>query len=120
MKKILTAVALVLGMAAPAMAAEVTANEWVRDDGASRIKFEPCAALLCGSISWLRTEGGAAYVGQPVFFDMKQTSDTTWEGQAFNPEDGKTYTGKMTLNGDTLITEGCVFFICKAATWLRV
>lgn len=120
MKKFLTAAALMLATVAPTFAADVTANEWVRDDGASRIRFAPCGSLLCGSISWLRTEGGAAYVGQPVFFDMKATSDTTWEGQAFNPEDGKTYTGKMTLNGDTLITEGCVFFICKSATWLKV
>ena len=35
-------------------------------------------------------------------------------------EDGKTYTGKMTLSGNTLTTAGCVMsVICKSATWTR-
>ena len=119
MKKILTVAALVLAIATPAFAADVTSGEWVRDDGASKVQFAPCGEFLCGTITWLREVGGTAFVGQRVFYDMKPVSDTVWEGKAFNPEDGKEYGGKMTLNGDALLTEGCVFFICKAANWVR-
>jgi uncharacterized protein (DUF2147 family) len=118
MKKILTAAALVLTMVAPALAA-VTDGEWMRDDGASKVKFAACGEFLCGTISWLREEGGTAFVGQRVFYDMKQVSDTVWEGKAFNPEDGKEYGGKMVLNGDSLVTEGCFLIICKQANWVR-
>ena len=39
----------------------------------------------------------------------------------FNPEDGKTYTGKMSLSGGTLTTQGCAMggMICKSSTWTR-
>ncbi len=44
-----------------------------------------------------------------------------WTGSAFNPDDGKTYSGKMTLKGDRLVTAGCVFggLICKSVSWIR-
>ena len=59
-----------------------------------------------------------AKVGQRVFFDMKPNGANSWAGSAFNPEDGKTYTGKMTLDGNKLTTSGCVMsVICKSTTW---
>ena len=38
------------------------------------------------------------------------------EGSAFNPDDGQTYTGKMSLSGATLTTQGCAMggMICKS------
>ena len=76
---------------------------------------------LCGSIIWLRDPSGPAKVGQQVFFDMKPHGDNAWTGSAFNPEDGKTYLGKMTLTGDRLVTAGCVFggLICKSVGWTQ-
>jgi uncharacterized protein (DUF2147 family) len=119
MKKILT-LAIALAFATmPALAADVTDGEWLRDDGGSRVQFTPCGEFLCGSITWLRDKGGTAYVGQKVFYDMKPVRENIWEGKAFNPEDGKEYGGKMTLNGDSLVTEGCFLFICKTANWVR-
>lgn len=51
---------------------------------------------------------------------MKPNGANSWSGSAFNPEDGKTYTGKMTLSGNTLTTAGCVMsVICKSAIWTR-
>jgi uncharacterized protein (DUF2147 family) len=76
---------------------------------------------VCGSITWLRDSNSPAKIGQQVFFDMKPNGENTWAGSAFNPEDGKTYTGKMTLSGDRLVTAGCVLggLICKSYTWAR-
>lgn len=50
---------------------------------------------------------------------MKPTRENEWSGKAFNPDDGKTYSGKMRLDGDTLVTEGCVLIICRSVTWTR-
>lgn len=106
--------------AAPALSADVTGT-WLRDTGASKVKFAPCGAALCGHIVWLNQGADPkAKVGQRVFFDMKPSGANSWAGSAFNPEDGKTYTGKMTLNGNTLTTSGCVMsVICKSTTWTR-
>jgi uncharacterized protein (DUF2147 family) len=44
------------------------------------------------------------------------------DGQVYNAEDGKTYSGKITPVGtDQLKLRGCVFFpLCKTQTWTRV
>lgn len=119
MRKTMALVATILAaMAMPAFAADLS-GEWLRENGGSKIAFAPCGEVLCGTVTWLRNADGPSHVGQQVFFDMKPTSENQWSGQALNPEDGKTYSGKMTLKGDTLVTEGCVLIICKSATWTR-
>ena len=86
------------------------------------MKFGPCGGAMCGTLAWIKpgtdTKGK---VGQRVFYDMKPDGDG-WKGSAFNPEDGQTYVGKMTLSGSTLTTQGCAMggMICKSTTWTRV
>ena len=94
---------------------------WTRDDGAARIQFSPCGAALCGVIVWLKSPASKAHVGQQVFFDMTRTDQSIWTGKAFNPDDGKTYSGKMVLSGKKLKTSGCVLggLICKTVAWQR-
>jgi len=121
-RHLITALLLVGSLLAlpPAFADDVT-GIWLRDTGASKVKFVRCGDALCGSIVWLK-EGAdpKAKVGQRVFFGMKPDGANAWAGSAFNPEDGKTYSGKMTLSGNTLTTAGCVLgVICKSATWTR-
>jgi uncharacterized protein (DUF2147 family) len=97
-------------------------GEWKRDDGKTKVRFAPCGdGAVCGSITWLRDADSPAKIGQRVFFDMKPNGEGTWAGTAFNPDDGGTYTGKMTLAGDRLTTAGCVLggLICKTFAWTR-
>lgn len=106
----------------PAVAADVNGT-WVRDTGASHVKFGPCGSAICGNIVWLKPGiETPAKIGQRIFSNMKPDGANAWSGSAFNPEDGKTYTGKMTLSGSTLTTSGCVMggMICKSTTWTRV
>lgn len=118
---------LVMGLALLAAAASSVRGDdvggtWLRDTGASKVKFAPCGGALCGSIVWLKPGVDTpAKLGQKVFFDMKPAGDNAWSGSAFNPEDGKTYTGKMSLAGGTLTTQGCAMggMICKSSTWTR-
>jgi len=112
---------LLAATAAPARAGDVTGT-WLRDTGASKVKFAHCGGALCGSIVWIKPGTDTpAKVGQKVFYDMKPDGADAWSGSAFNPEDGKTYTGKMSLSGGTLTTKGCAMggLICKSSTWTR-
>jgi uncharacterized protein (DUF2147 family) len=111
--------ALVAGLASAR--AQDAEGFWTRDDGAARIQFSPCGQALCGVIVWLKNPGSKAHVGQQVFFDMVRADQNSWMGKAFNPEDGKTYSGKMIVTGKKLKTSGCVLggLICKTVAWQR-
>ena len=120
-RRLTLAAAAVAAFSSAAFAANAT-GEWKRDDGKAKVRFAACGGgAVCGSITWLRDADSLAKVGQQVFFDMKPNSDATWAGTAFNPDDGRTYTGKMTMAGDHLTTAGCVFggLICKTVEWTR-
>jgi len=117
-------------LVALAMAAASTASAggggvtgiWTRDDGAAKIRFSACGGgAVCGFLAWKRDPGGAGRIGEEVFVDMKPSDKNAWAGSAFNPEDGRRYTAKMTLSGDHLVTSGCVLggLICKSFGWTR-
>lgn len=124
MRKFISAATLALAAAilAPAALAQDASGVWLRDNGNSRVRIAPCGDALCGTIAWLKDPAGPGKVGQRVFYDMKPSGAGAWAGKAFNPEDGKTYTGKMSLSGATLTTSGCVLggIICKSVNWKRV
>ncbi|MCR6734639.1 MAG: DUF2147 domain-containing protein [Afipia sp.] len=100
------------------------AGTWLRESGASHVKIAPCGGgALCGTLTWIKPGTDTkAKVGQRIFFDMKPDGTDSWKGSAFNPEDGQTYAGKMSLSGHSLTTAGCAMggMICKSTSWTRV
>ena len=103
---------------------------WLRDSGSSKVRIAPCGEALCGTIVWEKNprndvnnpdeaKRSRPLVGTQVFFNMKPSSDGRWNGSAYNPEDGKTYSGSMILAGETLTTKGCVLggLICRSVEW---
>jgi uncharacterized protein (DUF2147 family) len=53
---------------------------------------------------------------------MKPETADKWAGQVYNAEDGKTYSGSITLvDAKTLTLQGCALggLICKSRTWTR-
>jgi uncharacterized protein (DUF2147 family) len=114
------AIAALLGVPGAAGAADAT-GIWLRDTGEAKVRVAPCGDALCGHIVWLRDHNGNGKIGERVFYDMKPSGDNTWSGSAFNPDDGQTYAGKMTLAGNQLTTAGCVLggLICKTVNWTR-
>lgn len=109
-----------LVLASPAHALDVF-GEWAAMDGKSKVRFTPCGPAVCGAISWLKENTGKTKIGDRVFFDMLPDGPGAWKGRAFNPEDGREYSGKMTLEGGQLTTAGCVLggLICKSYSWTR-
>jgi uncharacterized protein (DUF2147 family) len=96
---------------------------WLRDNGNVQVKFETCGDAVCGNIVWLKPGSDSkARVGQRLFFDMRPSGANSWTGKAASPDDGSIYSGKMSVEGSTLITSGCIVggLICKSANWRRV
>lgn len=118
------AAGLVFAIALPVTAiaqANSILGTWTRDTGASKINFAPCDGAICGTISWLKDTSGKAKVGQRVFTDLKETAPGTYSGTAIDPEDGKQYTGSITVEGNSLSGGGCVLggLICKKVAYKR-
>ncbi len=123
-RRALAGVVLAMAALASAMAAaapQEAEGVWIRENGASKIRIAPCGDALCGVVIWLRSPRSKAHVGQKIFFDMVCADQNSWTGHAFNPEDGKTYSGRMVVSGKKLRTSGCVFggLICKTVYWAR-
>jgi uncharacterized protein (DUF2147 family) len=96
---------------------------WLRDNGNVRVKFEPCGDAIRGNIVWLKSSSDSkAKVGQRIFFDMRPDGANSWTGKAANPDNGSIYSGKMSVEGSTLSTSGCIIggLICKSANWRKV
>ncbi len=118
----LATAAMLSALSTPVFSQDVTGT-WMRENGESRVRFSKCGDTLCGTVVWLKNQADTkSKVGLRVFFDMVPNGDNTWNGKAFNPEDAKTYTGKMTLSGNTLTTQGCVIggLFCRSVNWTRV
>jgi uncharacterized protein (DUF2147 family) len=116
----IAAAALMTIGASPAMADP--SGTWLRDNGQSRVRIAPCGGNFCGTIVWLKDADSNSKVGQRVFYDMAPAGANKWSGKAFNPEDGKTYSGTMSLSGASLTTSGCVLggMICRSVNWKKV
>ena len=108
--------------ASPSLADEVFGT-WLRDNGALQVRFEPCGDAICGNIVWLKPGSDSkAKVGQRLFFDMRTAGANSWIGKAASPDNGSIYSGKMSIEGSTLSTSGCIVggLIFKSANWTRV
>ena len=120
-RALLVAFAVLAASAPPAIASELT-GIWMRDDGSAKLRFSACGGdAICGFLAWKKEPGGSAKIGQRLFSGMKPNGKDSWAGTAFNPDDGKHYTAKLTLSGDRLVTAGCVFggLICQSFDWTR-
>jgi uncharacterized protein (DUF2147 family) len=106
----------------PSLADEVFGT-WLRDTGALQVRFEPCGDAICGNVVWLKPGSDSkAKVGQRLFFDMRPAGANSWTGKAASPDSGSIYSGKMSVEGSTLSTSGCMVggLVCKSANWRRV
>ena len=124
-----------------AFAADPIGN-WLTESGSATVRIANCGAELCGAIVALKEPNDAAtgrpkmdknnpdaakrsrpLVGVQIVFGMKPSgTGNKWSGQVYNAEDGKTYSGSITLqDAHTLKLEGCVLggLFCKAQTWTR-
>jgi uncharacterized protein (DUF2147 family) len=129
-----------LGAASGASAAE-PAGTWLTQGGNSRIRIADCGGALCGTIVWLKepndpdtkkpktdknnadaSKRGRPLMGVQIVLAMKPNGANKWSGSVYNAEDGKTYSGNITMTGDNALQlQGCALggLVCKSQTWTR-
>lgn len=139
--KLHTTLALAAAMAAGATAAQASSSvqgDWLTQSGSAKVHVGPCGDRLCGAIVWLRNPldkatgrpqldannpdpalRGRPIVGLQLIKGFKPASGGRWTGGSiYDPQSGKTYDSKLSLNPDgTLKVEGCISIICQAQTW---
>jgi len=129
----------VLGGCCAATAADPNGT-WLTEGGKATVRIANCGGALCGTIAALKEPNDPAtgrpqtdknnpdaskrsrpMIGVQIVLGMKPSGPDKWSGEIYNAEDGKTYSGGLTLMGATsLKLEGCVLkFLCKSQTWTR-
>jgi uncharacterized protein (DUF2147 family) len=93
---------------------------WGRDGHPTdKLEFYDCSGKLCAKGVLPMADGSPPPI---VLRSAAKTGPNAWKGDLFNPEDGKTYTGKIAYEPpDQFTLTGClVAFLCQSETWTRV
>jgi uncharacterized protein (DUF2147 family) len=119
-----------IALSGPALANDVHGT-WLVKDKTAVVKVDTCEQGLCGTIGWSRAPGtdknnpdptlrDRDIIGVPIF-TMQPAGPNKWEGEIYNAENGKTYSGSVTLTGpNTLNIRGCVAkVLCGSQDWTR-
>jgi uncharacterized protein (DUF2147 family) len=108
-------------------------GEWLVAGGSARIKIDDCGGRMWGIVSWAQQHSqdvnnpdpakrSRSTLGMPIILGMQPVQSNRWEGEIYNAQNGKTYSGSISLTGpDVLRIEGCVLgFLCGGQSWTRV
>jgi Uncharacterized protein conserved in bacteria (DUF2147) len=97
--------------------------------------WPPCGPdnpALCGNLVWTKgppradknnpdpAKRSRSVLGMETLINMKPTSANRWEGEIYNAEDGKIYSGSISLVSENVLRiEGCVWILCGGQNWTR-
>jgi uncharacterized protein (DUF2147 family) len=126
--------AFAAGIAVPGLAAAAEpTGEWLVEDKVAIIRIENCGGAMWGINAWEKEPGvdssnpdvkkrGRPTLGAAIILGMKPTKPNKWEGEIYNPENGKKYEASISLSRpDVLRVTGCVLgFLCGGQDWTRV
>lgn len=120
-------------------AAPITGN-WLTYKGKAMVQIAECGSGLCGQIVWLKqaldSQGlpvrdernrdaglrGREILGLTTFSGLVATGPRSWTGLMYNPDDGRTYRGTLTLaDRSRILIKACRIggTICGERTWVR-
>lgn len=128
-------------LAAPSAFATGLLGDWLTEDKDAALTIADCGGPLCGRIIWLesprgrggsvrrddnnpdRAKQGQRICGLVVIRDLKPTGPNTWGGEVYNPQDGKTYRGTITVLSDNALRLRAYIglpIFGRSQTWTRV
>lgn len=96
---------------------------WVRPSTGTQVNFYSCGGKLCAKITAVKDQSRANTVGTVIMTGAPKSGDNEWRGDLLNTEDGKTYSGVVTLEASGgLRLDGCALggMICKGETWQKL
>jgi uncharacterized protein (DUF2147 family) len=93
-----------------------------RPSTGTQVQFYDCGGKLCGKVTKVKNPAKQKEVGTVILNGATKVGDNKWNGDLLNSEDGKTYTGHLTLvSPKELKLEGCALVVlCKGEVWQRV
>jgi lathosterol oxidase len=116
-------------------------GNWATRDFGSIVQIRPCAgapSTLCGRIAWLWTSTDGSQrprldehnpnqalrtrplVGVEIIRNLRAVAPDRWNGELYNPDDGRTYSGAIQLRNGTLELRGCAMTVfCETQVWRR-
>lgn len=129
----------VMASAIPAVAGSGPFGVWAMSNGKVTVQVSACGSLLCATIVRLKEpiskiDGKPKVdrenpdpalrkrplIGLSILGGMKPAGNSQWKGTIYNPDDGKTYSATVRLEGDTMQVQGCVLgILCKTNNFLR-
>lgn len=139
MTRILLSIALLLGLAAPALALlapQPITGRWVTKEKDSIVTIAPCGASYCGRLSQylVMPEGGAdqkdvnnpdpklrsrKLLGVALLYGFKADGNV-WRGTIYDPRNGKSYRSVLRRKSDNVLeVKGCVGPFCQTQNWTR-
>lgn len=132
MKKTVLILMMLGFLSSSALAAEVY-GKWATQNKEAEINIVKCGDGICGLIAKESMPGSVdtenkdpKLRGRPILgmqlFKLKNTNNPKkWEGDLYNPRDGKTYSGVVNmLNDNEIKLEGCVLIFCQGEVWSRI
>ncbi len=143
MKKLfLISAVLMLFTASPVFAGSPDAilGEWVTEGDKSFVEIYKCDELFCGKIVWLKnpkdeegkekvdkknpdeTMRSRKLLGLPILWGFTYSGEDEWkEGKIYDPQNGKTYSCRIKLEGEKLKVRGFIGFslLGRTSVWTR-
>ena len=120
---------------AAAIAAPSVEGRWITHDGKALMEIGRCGAKVCGRIAKVLAptpKGPPKDVHNPdarlrdrpieglTVLTGFTAAGSSWHGQIYSPEDGKTYRSTMERTGpETMKLRGCVAIFCKGFVWKK-
>lgn len=130
-------VAVITLLAAGSAAASPASGRWRTAEDGGVVEVSDCGVSVCG-----RVVSSKRIVADPMIKDVYNKNPAlrdrlikgvalfedmhggpaVWKGRVYNPADGGTYSGTVTLiDAGTLKLRGCIIFpLCKTQTWTRL
>jgi uncharacterized protein (DUF2147 family) len=107
------AMALVMSGIVAASAAEPIEGVWKRPSTGTLVQYSGKGGKFCGTV----LEG--EYKGKSI--GCMEGTGGSYKGTVIALDEGKTYSGKASVNGNSMSLKGCVAggLICKGETWAR-
>lgn len=110
LRKVTLALVACLALPSMGLAAEPIEGTWKRSSG-TLIKYAGSGGKFCGTVM------NGEYKGKSI--GCMNGSGANYKGQVNKLDEGKTYKGTATVNGNKMTLSGCVLFICKDETLTR-
>lgn len=112
-RSIILGLSITTAFSATALAAEPIVGNWKRPNG-TIVSYAPCGEKkFCGTVQT------GQYKGQS--FSTMTGENGRYKGEVRKLDEGKTYSGKASVKGNTLSLSGCVMggLICKSENLAR-